>query len=52
MGKTSALRLTNTFPYDAKTCTGAPNEMITQGGEVAFVARMIRESQKYKNEIM
>lgn len=26
--------------------------MITQGGEVAFVAEMIRQSQKYKDEIV
>lgn len=33
------------------TCTGAPNEMITQGGEIAFVKRMIRQSQTYGNRI-
>lgn len=32
-------------------CTGSENEMITQGGEVAFVSRMIEESVAYGQRI-
>lgn len=34
-------------PYSA--CTGAEIEMVTAGGEVAFVSRMIDESQQVKD---
>ncbi|KAL8780540.1 MAG: hypothetical protein Q9213_006436 [Squamulea squamosa] len=33
-------------PHSA--CTGAPIEMVTQGGEVAFVTRMINESEQLR----
>ena len=32
-------------------CTGSENEMITQGGEVAFVSRMIEESAGHGQQI-
>ena len=33
-------------------CTGAENEMITPGGEVAFVRRMVEESLQTKTKCM
>ncbi|MCJ1439283.1 hypothetical protein MMC27_008675 [Xylographa pallens] len=36
-------------PYSA--CTGAEIEMVTTGGEVAFVTRMIQESDVLKNRV-
>ncbi|KAK9893468.1 hypothetical protein P389DRAFT_175007 [Cystobasidium minutum MCA 4210] len=33
------------------TCTGAPNEMVTAGGEEAFVARMITESRGHGTRV-
>lgn len=35
----------------SQTCTGAPNEMVTPGGEAAFVIRMIRESKQYAQQM-
>lgn len=32
-------------------CTGAPNEMVCDGGEVGFVSRMITESLKLKDRV-
>lgn len=33
-----------------QTCTGTEVEMVTPGGEVAFVTRMIDESQRLRNQ--
>lgn len=35
----------------SQTCTGADVEMVTSGGEVAFVTRMISESMQLRNEV-
>lgn len=32
-------------------CTGAPVEMVTEGGEVAFVSRILAESLERKNDV-
>ncbi|OGM50796.1 DUF890 domain protein [Aspergillus bombycis] len=37
-------------PFSA--CTGAEVEMVTQGGEVAFVSRMIEESLKLRQKVL
>jgi len=34
-----------------QTCTGADMEMVTSGGEVAFVTRMIKESMQLRNQV-
>jgi 23S rRNA A1618 N6-methylase RlmF len=38
-----------TRAYSRQVCTGADTEMITQGGELAFVSRMIQESKAASN---
>ena len=35
----------------ASVCTGAPVEMVTEGGEVAFVARILNESLRRKDDV-
>ncbi|KAJ5304457.1 uncharacterized protein N7443_004117 [Penicillium atrosanguineum] len=35
----------------SQTCTGAEVEMVTSGGEVAFVTRMIEESMQLRNQV-
>ncbi|KAI9846047.1 MAG: Methyltransferase-like protein 16, partial [Pleopsidium flavum] len=32
-------------------CTGAEVEMVTPGGEVAFVSRMIQESIEWRDQV-
>ncbi|OJD26275.1 hypothetical protein ACJ73_02347 [Blastomyces percursus] len=45
----SAARAKQRPPFSA--CTGAEVEMITAGGEVAFVTRMIKESAKLRDRV-